>query len=81
VTVLLGAGVARHLGVTNLGLDVWLDHRGRVVRLAYDVDVGRLPLQAAEAAVAGKVRTTLSFDRFGVGVTVDPPPPGQVTSG
>lgn len=80
-SVRLGAAIAQQLGADDLVVDVWLDRSGRVTRLAYDVDLGRLPRPAGAPAVAGQMRTTMAFERYGVTVAVDPPPAEQVSSG
>jgi hypothetical protein len=49
-----------------LTVDVWLDGAGRVVRESYG---------------AAGFRTTLDLDRFGLTVTVAPPPSDQVSRG
>lgn len=67
------------LGSSSLPMDVWIDGQGRMRKLTYSMDIGKLAAANGGPAQTGTLTETIELFDYGVKVNVAEPPADQVT--
>lgn len=69
----------QQLGTATLPMDVWLDGKGRLRKMVYRVDLGKIAAATGKSGVTGQLTETMELYDYGVPVHVVAPPADQVT--
>jgi len=71
--------IRQQLGTSTMPMDVWLDGKGRLRKMVYTIDLGKVAAAAGHAGVTGQVTETMELYDYGTPVHVVAPPPDEVT--